>query len=441
MRVLYAPMPISNHVGAPSRSVENLNTFALTVNVVSSSSSPSPSPPWSPGVDRESASSSCDPSVAGVSPLEGASRNPGVDAAAGAAAGVLAVVDAGVDPVVLAPPVPAPVAEADVDVIDDEKPKSGPGAADVDVVVVVVVVADDDDDPWEGDPNEKPMLPAFGGVDPSLLPGATPNPNDAGVVDAAGPPNANGEDFEGKPNGVVGGPPNTLPGCSGGNSPGAWSFFSLSSADFVVAAPNMLLEPPKVPPVVVVVVASPNNFEPGATLKEKGGGADEAGLSFSLSFSSEVDLSEPKSGALFGGLLKSKVLVAPPLPLPPKEKGADSFVARDVAGLSEDGAPVKPENGDDDKVGLESEDAAVVDEKPKGDGCDVDDAGLGVNPVPGAAELVGAAKPAKVIGGTGMAAGADVAGLKRENEGAGTDGLLGGLGALVCVFTWEDLPS
>jgi len=29
-----------------------------------------------------------------------------------------------------------------------------------------------------GDPNEKPTLPAFGGVDPSLLPGATPNPND-----------------------------------------------------------------------------------------------------------------------------------------------------------------------------------------------------------------------------------------------------------------------
>jgi hypothetical protein len=240
---------------------------------------------------------------------------------------VLAVVDAGVDPVVLAPPVPvpapapaAPVAEADVDVVVvgvDEKPKSGPGAA-ADVVVVVA-----NDEPWEeGDPNEKPTLPAFGGVDPSLLPGATPNPNEAGVVDAAAPPKGNGEDLEGKPNGVVGGPPNTLPGCSGGKSP-AWSFFSLSSAGFIVAAPNMLLEPPKEPPVVVAAV-SPNNFEPGATLKAKGDGADEAGLS--LSFSSKVDLSDPKSGPFFGGPLKSKVLVAPLL-LPPKEKGADSFVA------------------------------------------------------------------------------------------------------------------
>ena len=104
---------------------------------------------------------------------------------------------------------------------------------------------------------------------------------------------------------------------------------------------------------------------------------------------------------------------------------------------------MKPENGDDDKVdaGLESEDAAVVDGKPKGDDCNADDAGLGVNPVPGAGELVGAAKPAKLVGGTGIVAGAEVAGLKRENEGAGTDGLLGGLGALVWVFTWEDLPS
>ena len=323
---MYAPMPISNHVGAPSRSVENLNTFALTVYVVSSSSSPSPSAPWSPGVARDSPSSSCEPSVAGVSPLEGTSRSPGVDAPAGAGAGVLAVVDAGVDPAVLAPPVPAPaapVADAAVDVVD-EKPKSDPGTADVDDDDVVVV-----DETWEGDPNEKPTLPAFGGVNPSLLPGATPNPNDAGVVvDAAAPPKANGDDFAGVPNGVVGGPPNTLPGCSGGNS-SAWPFFSLSSADFAVAAPNMLLVPPKEP----LVVVSPNNFEPGATLKAKGAGADEAGLSFSLSFSSEVDLSEPKSGVYFGGLLKSKVLVAPVL-LPPKEKGADSFVARDVAGLS-----------------------------------------------------------------------------------------------------------
>lgn len=266
-----------------------------------------------------------------MSPLEGTSRCPGVDAAAGAGAGVLAFVDAGVDsdPAVLAPPPPpppvppapaAPVAEVDVDVVDG-KPKSNPdpGAA-ADVVVV------DDDETWEGDPNEKPMLPAFGGVDLSLLPpGATPNPNDAGlvvVVDAAAPPNVNGDDFVGKPNGFVGGPPNALPGCCSGGNGSAWPFFSLSEADFVVAAPNILLEPP--------VVVSPNKFEPGAKLKAKGAGADEADLSFSLSFSSRVEL---KSDAVFGGLLKSKVLVAP-LPPPPKGKDADSFVARDVAGLN-----------------------------------------------------------------------------------------------------------
>lgn len=55
----------------------------------------------------------------------------------------------------------------------------------------------------------------------------------------------------------------------------------------------------------------------------------------------------------------------------------------------------------------------------------MDDAELGVNPVPDAAELVGAPKPAKLVGGAGIAAGADVAGLKRENEGAGADGLFG----------------
>jgi len=40
------------------------------------------------------------------------------------------------------------------------------------------------------------------------------------------------------------------------------------------------------------------------------------------------------------------------------------------------------------------------------------------------------------------AAEVDVAGLKREKEGTGmgTDGLLGGLGVVVCIFTWEDFP-
>lgn len=99
---------------------------------------------------------------------------------------------------------------------------------------------------------------------------------------------------------------------------------------------------------------------------------------------------------------------------------------------------MKPENGDDDNVdaGLESKDAAVVDEKLKGDGWDVDDVALGANPA-----AVGAPKPAKLVGGAGIAAGADVADLKREKEGAGTDDLLGKLEALLCVFTWEDLPS
>jgi len=184
------------------------------------------------------------------------------------------------------------------------------------------------------------------------------------MLEVAMPPKANSKDFEGKPTSVVGGLPNTLPSCSGGNNP-AWSFFSLSLADFVIATLNMLLEPPKEPPVVVVV--SLNNFKPGATLKEKGRGVDEVGLSFSLSLSSEVDLSELKSGTFFGELLKSKVLVVPPLPLLPKEKCADSFIARDVASLSKDGAPVEPENGDDDKVDacLDSEDTAIVDEKLK----------------------------------------------------------------------------
>src|SRR5882757_4142687 len=69
----YPPIPISDHVGAPSRSVVNLNTFALIVYVVSSSSSPSPSPPWSPGdCVRANPSSSNEPSVAGVSPRDAA---------------------------------------------------------------------------------------------------------------------------------------------------------------------------------------------------------------------------------------------------------------------------------------------------------------------------------------------------------------------------------
>jgi hypothetical protein len=355
---------------------------------------------------------------------------------------VLAVVDAGVDPAVLTPPPAAPApAPADENVVD-ASPKTDPGAAadaDVDVDVVAAVR---DDGTRDGDPNEKPTLPALGGVEPSLLTGATPNPNGAGVADGGAPPKANGDDFAGEPNC----PPNMLLG--GGSDSSAcccccWPF-SLSSADFAV--PNMLLAPPAEPAV------SANNLVPGARLNAKGACADGAGLSFSLSFSSAAALSEPEpnSAEAFGGLLKSKVL-APPLPPPPKGKvldeaepvGADvlkekadfcegvdsgSFGAKSMIGLSweEDAVPVRPEKGEDDDAdaGLWSEDAAVADEKPKGDGSVVGGAGLGVNAVAGAVELIGAAKPAKPDGGAGIVADTDTAGL-RENGFAVMEGLLG----------------
>jgi len=172
-----------------------------------------------------------------------------------------------------------------------------------------------------------------------------------------------------------------------------------------------------------------------------------------LSFSSAAALSEPEpnSAEAFGGLPKSKVL-APPLPPPPKGKaldeaepvGADvlkenagfcegvdsgSFGAKSEIGLSwedEDAVPVRPEKGEDDDAdaGLGSEDTSVAYEKPKGDGSVVGGAGLGVNAVAGAAELIGAAKPAKLDGGAGIAAGRDAAGL-RENGLAGMEGLVG----------------
>lgn len=50
--------------------------------------------------------------------------------------------------------------------------------------MVAVVI---DDEMWEGNPNEKPTLLTFGGVDPLLLPSAaTLDPNNARVVNAAG---------------------------------------------------------------------------------------------------------------------------------------------------------------------------------------------------------------------------------------------------------------
>jgi hypothetical protein len=221
-------------------------------------------------------------------------------AGAGAGVGVLAFVDAGVDSVV--PPAAAPV-----DVID-ANPKTEPGAA---VVVVDVVVCDDVRD---GEPNEKPTLPALGGGgdDPSLAPGDTPNPNCAGVAADAAVPKVNGDDFGDAPND----PPNRLLGGAGAAlSFSLLSLLSFSSADFV-DAPNMLLEPEG------PVVASLKSFVPGAMEKENGagGGTDEAGFSLSLSFSSGATLSEPKSVEAFGGLPKSKVLVPGRLLLPPPKE-------------------------------------------------------------------------------------------------------------------------
>lgn len=311
-------MPMSDHVGAPSRSVVNLNTFALTVYVVSSSSSPSPSPPFTPGdCVRANPSSSSEPSVAGVSlrdtTEEDGSRSVGT-ALASAGAGVLAFVDAGVESAVPPPAGPAGP-EANVDVVDaDPKPKTEPG-------LVVDAVACDE--VREGEPNEKPTLPALaGGGDDPLPPGAMPKPNCAGVVPDAAEPKANGDCLEGAPNGD---PPNTLLGGTpaAGLSFSLLSLLSFSSAAFVVVeAPNTLFEPDK------LVLVSPKSFAPGAREKANGpgGGADEGGLSFSSSFSSGAILSELKSVEVFGGLPKSKVLVLgrlePPEP-PPREKALE----------------------------------------------------------------------------------------------------------------------
>lgn len=248
---------------------------------------------------------------------EDGSRNADT-APAGAGAGVFAFVDAGVESAV-PPPAGAAAPDEDVDVVDtDPKPKAEPGAV-VDVAC---------DEVREGEPNEKPMLPALGGGDDPLppTPGAMPKPNCAGVVADAAEPKANG-DFEGIPNG--GAPPNML---VGGAAATGLSFsllsLSFSSADFVVVEapkPNMLLEPGK------PVLETPKRLAPGASekLNGPGGGADEAGLSFSLSFSSGATLSELKSVEVFGGLglPKSKELVLGRLvPPPPREKGLEVLV-------------------------------------------------------------------------------------------------------------------
>lgn len=95
-----------------------------------------------------------------------------------------------------------------------------------------------------------------------------------------------------------------------------------------------------------------------------------------------------------------------------------------------EGIGPKPGKGEDEAAdtGLRSEDAAVVDDR-LGDGLVVT-AGLGVNPVAGAGESEKGAKPEKPDGGTGIVAEVEPGGLMKEIGAAGTEGLLGGLGAL-----------
>ncbi len=91
-------------------------------------------------------------------------------------------------------------------------------------------------------------------------------------------------------------------------------------------------------------------------------------------------------------------------------------------GENEDIGP-EPENGEDEAAdtGLWSEDGGVVDERLKGDGL-----------VAGVGESGNGPKPEKPDGGTGIVA-VEPGGLRKEIGAVGTEGLLGGLGAL-CVL-------
>lgn len=429
------PTPKSDHVGAPSLSVVNLYTFALTVYVVSSSSSPSPSTsaslPWRPGDNVRASPSSCAPSVTGVSARdvdESASRDAGVDAAVGPE-------DAGGTGGKL-------------------KPKPELGAAAV------------CDEARDGEPKEKPTLPALGEGVPSLPralpPAATPNTNCVGVAaDAAEPkpPKGEGDALAGEPNVA----PNTLLG-------GDVLSLSFSLSFSVDLAPNILPEPEE--------LVSPKSFVPGGMLSANGAEANAVepslSLSFSFSFPSATDLSDPKSvDADFEGLPNSEVPEFGWLLLPKGEAlrvvlvGADapnenadfdcktgsaSFGVRDTAGLKagdddEDGPAANAPNGDAEAMGagLVSEGAGGADGKLKGEEAAADAAMLGVKPVPGAgaAELAGAdgaGKPAKVDGGTSVVAEVEVVGLPNENGAAELAGLLAALGALRVVDR-EDFPS
>jgi hypothetical protein len=286
----------------------------------------------------------------------------------------------------------------------------------------------------DGEPKEKPMLPALGeGVVPSAAgPAATPNTNGDGVAaDVAEPKPAKGEDdgLAGEPPNVVA--PNTL---LGGDA------LSLSdSADDL--APNILPE--------LVVVVSPKSFAPGGMLSENGAEPKgvEADLSFSLSFPSAVDdVSDPKSADDFGVPPNSEVLELGWL-LPKGEAvevvladadppnvnvdfdgraGSASFGVRNTAGLKaeDEEAAVNAPNGDAEAAGagLVSEGAGG---KLKREEPVIDAAGLGVKPVPGAAELAvaGGAVPAKLDGGTGIVAEVEVVGLPKENGAAKLDAL------------------
>jgi hypothetical protein len=312
----------------------------------------------------------------------------------------------------------------------------------------------------DGEPNEKPTLPALGGGEPSLAPvDATPNPNEAGVVVDDVVPKLKGDGFADEPKEV----PNTLLiGGSDGLLLLSFSFSpSFSLSGFVIAEPNRL-------PGVDAPTVSPNNFVTGTL--EKGddptAGADKADPSLSLS--SDADLSGPKRAEVFGGLPKSEVLelgwllpkgsvlaVEPAAGDAPNAKadfneGIDSasFDKKGVVDLKreeEEVPPANPDDGDDEvtPAGLGSEDADVAAGKLKGDGFVPDAERVGVKPVKplaGAAELKaadGAEKLAKLVG---VVVGAEEAGLPKESGAAGMEGLVGRVEAL-CVVGWDDLPS